>query len=145
MSLFKWKRDKKPIFPNIVEKFFGKKITDNISSNEEVATVPSVNISDNNKVFEVNIAVPGLKKKDIKIEVQNNCLVISSEKQYKNEEKTKNWVRKEYGYASFQRIFQLPENANPDKIKAKMKKGVLQITVGKNKNKNSKILNVPVQ
>lgn len=145
MSLFKWKSKAKPVFPNIIERFFGKKITDNISSNEEIATVPSVNISDNNKSFEVNIAVPGLKKKDIKIEVQDNCLVISSEKQYKNEDKSKNWVRKEYGYASFQRIFQLPENANPDDIKAKMKKGVLHITVGKNKNSKANVLNVPVQ
>lgn len=145
MNLFKWKSKTKPVFPNIIEKFFGKKITDTISSNEEVATVPSVNISDNSKAFELNIAVPGLKKKDIKIEVQDNCLVISSEKQYKNEEKSKNWVRKEYGYAAFQRIFQLPENADPDKIKAKMKKGVLQITVGKNKNSSSNVLNVPVQ
>ncbi len=144
MNLFKWKKDNKPVFPNIIEKFFGKKITDNVSENEEVATVPAVNISDNEKSFEINIAVPGLKKKDIKIEVQNDCLVISSEKQYKNEEKSKNWVRKEYAYASFQRIFQLPENTNPDDVKAKMKKGILKITVGKKENNKTKALNIPV-
>ncbi len=145
MSLFKWKTDKKPLFPNIIEKFSGKKITESVSPVEEVSTVPSVNISDNNKSFEINIAVPGLKKKDIKIEIQDNCLVISSEKEYKNEEKSKNWMRKEYGYASFQRIFQLPENANPDKIKAKMKKGILQITVGKTVDSNFKALHIPVK
>ncbi len=145
MSLFKWKTDKKPLFPNIIEKFYGKKITESVSPVEEVSTVPSVNISDNNKSFEINIAVPGLKKKDIKIEVKDNCLVISSEKEYKNEEKSKNWMRKEYGYASFQRIFQLPENANPDKIKAKMKKGILQITVGKTEDSNFKALHIPVK
>jgi len=145
MSLFKWKSSDKPVFPNIIEKFFGKKITDTVAKYEDVATVPSVNISDNQKSFEINIAVPGLKKKDIKIEVQDDCLVISSEKQYKNEEKSKNWIRKEYGYASFQRIFQLPENANPEKIKAKMKKGILQITVGKNEQKTNNALNIPVK
>jgi HSP20 family protein len=145
MSLFKWKADKKPLFPNIIEKFSGKKITESVSPEEEVSTVPSVNISDNNKSFEINVAIPGLKKKDIKIEIQDNCLVISSEKEYKNEEKSKNWMRKEYGYASFQRIFQLPENANPDKIKAKMKKGILQITVGKNEDSKFKALHIPVK
>ena len=144
MSLFKWKSKDKPVFPNIIEKFFGKKITDGAAKNEEVATVPAVNISDNEDAFEINIAVPGLKKKDIKIEVQDDCLVISSEKQYKNEEKSKNWVRREYGYASFQRIFQLPQNANPEKIKAKMKKGVLRITVGKSEKNKTKALNILV-
>ena len=145
MNLFKWKSKKKPVFPNIRERFYGKKITDNIALNHEVATVPSVNISDNQKAFEINIAVPGFKKKDIKIEVQNDCLIISSEKQYKDEEKKKNWVRMEYGYASFQRIFQLPENANPENIKAKMKKGVLHISIAKNKNEQNSVVDIPVQ
>lgn len=145
MSLFKWKTDKKPIFPNIIERFSGKKITENLSPNEQVSTIPSVNISDNDKSFEINIAVPGLKKKDIKIELNDNCLVISSEKEYKNIEKSKNWMRKEYGYASFQRIFQLPENAKPDKIKAKMKKGILHITIEKNTDNKFKALHIPVK
>lgn len=89
MKLFKWKSDKKPVFPNLIEKFFGKKITDITKPGETVSTVPSVNISDAKKAFEVDVAVPGIDKKDINIEVQDNCLVISCEKQYDNEEKTK--------------------------------------------------------
>lgn len=134
MKLFKWNiSDIKPKFPNIVEKFLGKKISDDVQHNEEVATVPSVNIADENKVFEVSVALPGLDKKDVKIEIQNDCLIISSEKKYEKEDKNKNWMRREYGYASFQRMFQLPESADQDKVQAEMKNGVLSIKVAKKK------------
>lgn len=134
MKLFKWNiSDIKPKFPNIVEKFLGKKITDNTVDNEEVATVPSVNIADEDKAFEVSVALPGLDKKDVKIEIKNDCLIISSEKKYEKEEKNKNWMRREYGYASFQRMFQLPESADQDKVKAEMKNGVLSIKMAKKK------------
>lgn len=134
MKLFKWNiSELKPKFPNVVEKFFGKKINDGTSHNEEVATVPSVNIADENKAFEVSVALPGLDKKDVRIKIQNDCLVISSEKKYEKEEKNKNWMRREYGYASFQRMFQLPESADQDKIQAEMKNGVLSIKVAKKK------------
>ncbi|HPJ55654.1 MAG TPA: Hsp20/alpha crystallin family protein [Bacteroidales bacterium] len=134
MKLFKWNiSDIKPKFPNIVEKFLGKKITDDAVHNVEVATVPSVNIADENKAFEVSVALPGLDKKDVKIEIQNDCLIISSEKKYEKEEKNKNWMRREYGYASFQRMFQLPVSADQDKVQAEMKNGVLSIKVAKKK------------
>ncbi len=131
MKLFKWESNIKPMFPNIIEKFFGKKITDSATQNENVSTVPSVNISDVNKAFEVNVAVPGLEKKDVKIEIKDKYLVVSSEKQYENEEKNKNWLRREYGYASFQRMFELPDSADHEKVLAEMKKGILSIKIGK--------------
>jgi|SRR5690554_680763 HSP20 family protein len=132
MKLFKWNiKDIKPKFPNIVERFLGKRITDEATNNEEVSVIPSVNIADVDKAFEVSVALPGLEKKDVKIEVHNDCLIVSSEKQYEKEEKNKNWMRREYGYASFQRKFQLPESADQDRIQAEMKNGVLSIKVAK--------------
>ncbi|MDD4727774.1 MAG: Hsp20/alpha crystallin family protein [Dysgonamonadaceae bacterium] len=134
MKLFKWNiKDIKPDFPNIVEKFLGKNIADEAANDEDVSVIPSVNIADIDKAFEVNVALPGLDKKDIKIEVQNDCLVVSSEKQYENEEKNKNWMRREYGYASFERRFQLPTSADQNKIEAEMKNGVVSIKVAKKK------------
>jgi HSP20 family protein len=134
MKLFKWNiSDIKPKFPNVVEKFFGKKITDDVSHNEEVATIPSVNIAEENKAFEVSVALPGLDKKDVKVEIRNDCLIVSSEKKYEKEEKDKNWMRREYGYASFQRMFHLPESADQDKVQAEMKNGVLSIKLAKKK------------
>ncbi|MFN3557485.1 MAG: Hsp20/alpha crystallin family protein [Bacteroidales bacterium] len=144
MNLFKWNPNKKPKFPNVIEKFFGRNIFSK-DKDVDVATVPSVNISDANKAFEVNIALPGLDKKDVKIEIDNNCLIISSEKQYENEEKQKNWIRREFGYASFQRAFQLPEEADPDKVQAEMKNGVLSIKVGKLPGYESKVKQIAVK
>lgn len=135
MDLFKWTKNIKPKFPNVVEEFFGKKIDDQASGSEEIASVPTVNINDKGQTFEVSLAVPGMDKKDIKLEVKDNCLVVSSEKQYEKEENEGNWMRREYGYASFQRMFQLPENADPEYIDASMKNGVLKIKVGKIKGK----------
>ncbi|GAB4296041.1 MAG: hypothetical protein Kow0068_20530 [Marinilabiliales bacterium] len=132
MKLFKWNtKDIKPKFPNVIEKFFGKKIDEGNDKNIEVATVPSVNISEEEKSFDIQVALPGISKKDVNIEVQDNCLFISSEKKYENEEKNKNWLRREYGYAAFQRVFQLPESADPEKIKAEMKNGLLKIQIAK--------------
>ncbi|HAI41333.1 MULTISPECIES: Hsp20/alpha crystallin family protein [unclassified Maribacter] len=136
MDLFKWTKNIKPKFPNIVENFFGKKIDDEVKDVEAVATVPSVNIEDKKKAFEVSLALPGVDKKDVNIEIVDDKLVISSEKQYEKEESQGNWMRKEFGYASFQRVFQLPENSNPDEIKASMNNGLLKITVGKHKEGN---------
>ena len=131
MKLFKWNTDLKPKFPAVIEKFLGKKITDEASVGEEVSTMPSVNISDANKAFEVNIALPGLDKRDVKLEIRDDCLIISSEKQYDREDKDKEWIRKEYGYASFQRMFQLPESADNEKVQAEMKNGILSVKIAK--------------
>lgn len=145
MKLFKWETNIKPMFPNIIEKFFGKKITDNSSSGQNASTLPSVNISDANKAFEVNVALPGLEKKDVKVQIQDDCLLISSEKQYEKEEKEKNWMRREYGYASFQRVFQLPVSADPEKVLAEMKNGILSIKIAKKPGYESAIRHIAVE
>lgn len=119
----------------LLRNFLVKKIDDQASGSEEIASVPTVNINDKGKTFEVSLAAPGMDKKDIKLEVKDNCLVVSSEKQYEKEENDGNWMRREYGYASFQRMFQLPENADPEHVDASMKNGVLKIKVGKIKGK----------
>ncbi len=132
MKLFKWNiTDIKPIFPNIVERFFGGKITEQPSKDEEVSIIPSVNIAEEDKAFEVTVALPGLDKKDVKVEISNDCLIISSEKKYEKEEKEKNWMRREFGYAAFQRMFRLPESADQEKVQAEMKNGILTIKVAR--------------
>lgn len=145
MKLFKWETNIKPAFPNIVEKFFGKRFSGGSANGEEVATLPSINISDANKAFEVNVALPGLNKTEVNIEIEDNCLVISSEKDYTKEDNSTNWIRKEYGYASFKRMFELPESADPDKVLAEMKNGVLSIKIAKKAGYESRIKQIKVE
>jgi HSP20 family protein len=131
MELIKWTKNLKPKFPKVIENFFGRIIGQGEDKDVEVATMPAININDEEKAFEVVVALPGLDKKDVKIEVQDGHLSVSSEKQYEKEEKNKNWMRREFGYASFQRTFRLPQSADPEKVQATMRNGLLTIRLGK--------------
>lgn len=91
--------------------------------------VPAVNITENENEYLVSLAAPGLKKEDLKIDVNANMLTISSEKQETKEEKDKKFTRKEYNYSSFSRSFTLPDEINSEKIEARYEDGVLQITL----------------
>jgi HSP20 family protein len=141
MNLINWTKKIKQRFPKLVENFMGRKIDVHASDTEEMGMVPFVNILDKGKYFEVHVGAPGLNKEDINLEIRNAHLIISSEKKYENEESNGQWMRREFGYASFQRVFQLPQNADPDQIDASLKNGILKIKIGKNKRQaNSKIL-----
>ena len=133
MKLFKWDKNFAPKFSNMVEKFFGDKINVFANKDEEVSTIPATNISDEEKAFDISLAVPGIDKKDINIEIIDNKIYITSEKQYEKEEQDKFYYRKEFGYASFQRIFELPPEADAQKISADLKDGILNIKVAKDK------------
>jgi HSP20 family protein len=93
--------------------------------------VPSVNITENDKDFKIELAAPGLERKDFKVEVENGMLCISSEKEEESKEEKKNYTRKEYSYKGFSRSFTLPDNCMPEKILAKYDNGVLNITLPK--------------
>ena len=93
--------------------------------------VPSVNITENEKEFKIEMAAPGLERKDFKVEVENGVLSISSEKEEERKEEKKNYTRREYSYNSFSRSFTLPDYSLPDSINAKYENGVLNITLPK--------------
>ncbi|PKA97066.1 HSP20 family protein [Flavobacteriaceae bacterium MAR_2009_75] len=95
------------------------------------STVPAVNIKDNEKEFELELAVPGRKKEDFNIEVDNDVLTISSEKKYDDEVKEENYTRREFGFSSFKRSFTLPETIDTDKIKADYSEGLLKFVLPK--------------
>lgn len=145
MDLLKWTKNLKPKFPAIMERFWGKIMGKDIKESEEVGLMPSVNISEEQKAYEVSVAVPGLNKEDIKVELGDGYLRIYSEKQYENEEREKNWLRREFGYACFQRIFQIPESADPDKVEASLKNGILNIKIAKKKGYENSVKKIAVK
>lgn len=95
------------------------------------ATVPAVNIKDNTENFELELAVPGGKKDDFKVEVDNDILTISSEVKTESKESKENYTRKEFSYTSFKRAFTLPETVDGGKIDAKYEDGILRVTLPK--------------
>jgi HSP20 family protein len=93
--------------------------------------VPSANIRETEKEFIVELAAPGLSKKDFKVETDNGMLTISAEKEARKEEGKGDYTRKEYSYHSFNRSFTLPENSKPEQINAHYEDGILKIAVPK--------------
>lgn len=98
-------------------------------------SMPAVNIKDNDDVYELEFAVPGYRKEDLKVNVKDGVITISSEKKVEKDEKEENYTRREFSYSSFERSFLLPENVDPEKVKAKVTDGVLNLSIGKTKAK----------
>ncbi len=96
-------------------------------------TLPAVNIRENAENFAVEMAAPGMKKDDFKIELDGNMLTISSEKREEYEEKEgEKYTKREFSYQSFQRSFQLPKDVvDEEHIQAKYEDGVLHLIIPK--------------
>lgn len=95
------------------------------------ANVPAVNIKENEKDFELELAVPGREKSDFKIEVDKDILTISLETNHEDEVKKENYTRREFGFSAFKRAFILPETIDNDKIEANYENGLLKFVLPK--------------
>lgn len=120
---------------NLFDDFFSRDLWNwglgnNSSTN---TTIPAVNIRETNENFEVEMAAPGMRKEDFKVELDGTLLTISSEKNEENETKDgERYTKKEFSYQSFQRTFQLPkEVVDAEKIEAKYENGVLRLVIPK--------------
>jgi HSP20 family protein len=96
-------------------------------------TIPAVNIKETADMFEVEMAAPGMRKEDFKVELEDNNLTISSEFQNQQEEKEgERYTRREHSYQSFQRTFTLPKNVvDVDQINARYENGMLRLLIPK--------------
>ena len=110
---------------------FMNAMEDDFSNYKRNCNVPAVNIQDDEKQFLLEFAVPGMKKDDFKINLENQVLTISSEIKEENEEPKTNYTRREFGYNSFSRSFTLPKNIVAEKIKADYQDGILNISIPK--------------
>jgi len=95
-------------------------------------TVPAVNVIENDKMYELTLAAPGMDRKDFHIDLEGNIMTISSEKEEIKEEKDEKYSRKEYNFSSFSRSFTLPSIVFKDKIEAAYENGILKIKMPKN-------------
>jgi HSP20 family protein len=93
--------------------------------------MPAVNVKETEKSYELELAVPGLSKKDFKIMAEEGILTVSSEREEEKELKEKDYTRKEFEYSSFSRSFTLPENVNEEEIKAGYDNGILKLSIAK--------------
>jgi HSP20 family protein len=94
-------------------------------------TLPAVNIKENKNEFKIEFASPGFTKKDFKIDLDQDVLTVSAEKDNEVIEEKEDYTRKEFSYNSFSRSFTLPKTVNAEKIDAKYNDGILKLSIPK--------------
>jgi len=116
------------ILPSLMNDFFKP---DWFGGMDTFTNVPAVNIKENEKDFMLELEIPGFKKEDFNIEVDNDLLTISSEVKHEEETKDEGYTRKEFSISSFRRAFTLPETVNEEGINAVYEGGILTLTLPK--------------
>lgn len=116
--------------PMIFHDFFGNEWIERTKS----SSTPAVNIIENDKEYEVQIAAPGVSKEDISVNInEDNYLEITVEEKKENDEKDKKgkYLRREFSYSQFRQMLALPDNVEADKIEATQHNGILKVVIPK--------------
>ncbi|PTS93090.1 Hsp20/alpha crystallin family protein [Pedobacter sp. HMWF019] len=132
MTLVKFNPDNKrnslmPGFNDVFDSIFN----DTFFSDRMITRVPAANISETADHYHVELAAPGLKKEDFKLNLERNVLSISAEQRLEDKREERNYAKREYSYNSFVRSFTLPESADENGIQATYNDGVLAINIPK--------------
>lgn len=96
------------------------------------ATAPAINVKENEKQYELELAAPGTTKDDFKVNINDDgCLVIKMEhkEEKKDENKKAHYLRREFSYANYEQALTLPEDVDHEHITAKVENGVLKVTL----------------
>ncbi|MFN1834626.1 Hsp20/alpha crystallin family protein [Balneola sp. MJW-20] len=140
MALIKYSRPNTDLFSktfnDIVDEFFSEQ------NYRRDSFIPSVDISEDEKQFTISAALPGMKKDDITIDLENGRLTISGERKMEAEDNGRNYHRVESQFGSFSRSFYLPDTIDEDTVKASYEDGVLNITIEKSKQKVKKQIEI---
>ena len=134
MSVIKRNGNSLPAFPSLFDDFFSREFFNwgNSNFSSTSTTVPAVNIRESADEFKVEVAAPGMEKKDFIITLDGNQLTISSAKQHEETKKEETYTRREFSYQSFTRTFQLPKDVvDSEKIVASYENGLLNLSIPK--------------
>jgi len=116
-----------PGFNDVFESIFN----DTFFNDRMITRVPAVNISESENSYHVELAAPGLKKEDFKLNLERNQLTISVEQQSEQNDSQKSYNKREFSYSSFVRSFTLPDSADHSQIDASYADGILRIDIAK--------------
>jgi HSP20 family protein len=120
------------LFPGMIDDFFRNELFSPAWTNQLNRQLPAVNISEDEDAFHVELAAPGLKREDFKINLDGHLLTIGAETKAQSETKEGNYSRREFNYSSFSRSFTLPEElVDAEKISARYENGVLNLSIPK--------------
>jgi len=105
---------------------------------------PQIDVSGDDKHYEIKLDVPGMSESDLSIEVRDDLLLISGEKREDSEDKGKHYYRVERSYGAFQRTLALPDDANADEIDARLEKGVLRLEIPRRESSAQKVRRIDI-
>lgn len=117
------------LFPSLVSEFFRPDWFGGLENFQ--AVMPAVNIRENERDFQLDLAIPGRKKEDFNIEVEKDVLTVSAEQRADETFQEENYTRREFSYSAFKRAFTLPETVNVDAVNATYEDGVLRFVLPK--------------
>ncbi len=143
MTLIKYNpelKDRNLTFSTFIDKFFDESVRN--AKSETSNFNPQADVAETTKAFELEIAVPGMKKADFSIDVKNDKLTISGERKRVEKTDDKNYHSVQTSFGSFKKSFYLPENVVEDKIEASYEDGILKIVIPKDE---KKVLNKTIQ
>ena len=103
---------------------------------------PSVDIAEDDDRYVITVELPGSKKEDVTVEMNDRVLTIRGEKRNEREEKKEKRRLVERSYGTFSRSFTLPANADPEKISASFKDGVLTVTIAKRPETKPRVVDI---
>ncbi|GAB3198793.1 HSP20 family protein [Pontibacter aydingkolensis] len=121
-------------FSSMLDRFFNE----SVNAKNYSGFTPHVDACETEKSYEIEVALPGVKKEDISIDFQEGKLTITGERQLERKEEGRRYHMLETQYGSFSRTFYLPDKVSPDKITAQLEDGVLLVTVPKDEHKTMK-------
>ncbi len=143
MTLIKWNNPSKglekrnQLTPSL-ENFFNDFFNNNLMSKEYAGYVPSVNITENEKSYNIEVSAPGFDKNDFHVQVEDGVLTISGEHKTEKTDEGTNFVRKEFNMGSFVRSFNLVDLVDEEKIDAKYESGIVKLELPKNEKAKAK-------
>lgn len=120
------------LFPSVFSDLFEMdKFFDGFPAWDIETWIPASNIREEEKSYEIELAVPGMKKENITLEIEGHVLTVSGKNQEAKKEEKKTFLRREYQSNTFTRSFSLPDDANEDKITSHYEDGMLKISIEK--------------
>ena len=117
--------------PNLANRVFDEFFNNVPARTNFSGTLPAVNVKETEDDYAIEMAIPGLKKEDFKVEINEGILTIAAERKTENEEKKEGYTRREFSYTNFTRRFTLPETADETNISASYTDGILVLNLPK--------------
>jgi len=115
--------------PAYWDDFFNDGFFNQLNSSTSNSNTPAVNVSEDESGYTIEVAAPGLSRKEFNLEVDDDILTISTEQKESKEEKKQNYLRREFNYHSFKRSFRLPETVDQEQIRATHESGILTLSL----------------